>query len=205
MSCSKCGNNTEILFDMGEGEICQHCFLDGYKPTQYSDGPWLHVKNEQTREMVSKSRLIFRNRKYKQVLIEGRKLKLLNLDDSENEIDLTIENIDKIASEQNVLVGKWLIYNVEPDIDNTWFLIASATIKGILGMSSKVSTALSRKEQFVICVYTENYLDIDDVMRVRNNLFDLGFHNVLYYKPDLYTLLGIYAKTTHLAAYRYKK
>jgi len=190
---------------MGEGEICQHCFLDEYKPTQYSDGPWLHVKNEQAKEMVSKPKRIFGNKKYKQVWIEGRKLKLLNLDDSEVELDLTIENIDKIASEQKELVGKWLIHDNEPDIDDTWFLIGSATIKGILGSASKVSTALSRKKQYVICIYTENYLDVDDIMRVRFSLFDLGFQRVLYYKPDIYTLLGIYAKTTHLAAYRYKK
>jgi len=190
---------------MAEEELCQQCYLESYLPTQYSEGPWLHVSNEEDRVPNSQSKRFIDSRKFKRVWIEERKIKIFNTDESQDEVELTPENIDKIALDLNDLIGKWLIYGDEANINATWLLIGKATINGELGLSSKVSTALSRKKQFVICVYTWNYLEEENVMRVRSKLFALGFQKTLYYKPDIYTKLGIYPRTTHLVAYKYKK
>ena len=49
----------------------------------------------------------------------------------------------------------------------------------------------------MICVYTDNYADADDVMRVERELRSLGINDVLYYKPDIYTYFGIYANNPY--------
>ena len=49
----------------------------------------------------------------------------------------------------------------------------------------------------LICVYTENYTDIEDVIRVERELRSLGISEVLFYKPDIYTHLNIYANNPY--------
>ena len=44
----------------------------------------------------------------------------------------------------------------------------------------------------VICVFTENWTDKDDVMRVEKELRSLGVTGVIRYKPDIYTHLNLY-------------
>lgn len=61
----------------------------------------------------------------------------------------------------------------------------------------KGSTArqVGTSKEYVVCVYTRNYLDTVDVKRVRHRLRELGYTQRLYYKSDLYTYLNIYHKT----------
>jgi hypothetical protein len=76
----------------------------------------------------------------------------------------------------------------------------------VLGSSAKVSTAAKDppEKPHVICVYTRNYLDLDDVKRVRGTMRNLGFTEPLCYKPDLYTYLNIYTGTTKVSPCRYR-
>lgn len=73
-----------------------------------------------------------------------------------------------------VLVGKWLIYREAPEIDQVWRTVATATFHGNLGPSAKVSPAQSQRKRYVVCVYTHNYRDVADVLRVRAQLTKLG-------------------------------
>ena len=73
-----------------------------------------------------------------------------------------------------------------------------ATIKGILGAEAKVSTAKtnplsSNKKIHVICVYTDDWKNRDDVMRVRDELRKLGIKQKILYKADIDTLKEKYA------------
>ena len=85
--------------------------------------------------------------------------------------------------------GKWLIFEHISEIDKTWEKIQKATVEGVLGPSSKVSTAkpnpnasdLSIK---VICVYTEDFNDKLDVDRIAKAIRSLGIENKLIYKFD---------------------
>lgn len=52
-------------------------------------------------------------------------------------------------------------------------------------------------DSHLICVYTNNYADTDEVMRVERELRSLGINSVLNYKPDIYTLFDIYAKNPY--------
>ncbi|NIR49196.1 MAG: DUF1917 domain-containing protein, partial [Phycisphaerae bacterium] len=63
-------------------------------------------------------------------------------------------------------------------------------------VSTKWGHAARGGDNYVIVVYTPNYLDVEDVFRVREVLRDrCGVESVLYYKPDLYTKKRIYADT----------
>ena len=115
--------------------------------------------------------------------------------------------IDALARESGLVNGKWLIYSAPENIDDVWKTVAQTYIQGELGNSIKVSTATPEEadtERYLICVYTADYLDTEDVQRVRDKLRLLGFEAVLYYKPDLYTYLQIYRKNfPNLRASRY--
>ncbi|KAI4937962.1 hypothetical protein J4E85_000400 [Alternaria conjuncta] len=68
-------------------------------------------------------------------------------------------------------------------------------------LSGKVATD-DGKDERLICVYTKDFLDADDVLRVLHELETMGLINVgrtIYYKPDAYTYLDLRRETA--AAY----
>ena len=52
-------------------------------------------------------------------------------------------------------------------------------------------------DSHLICVYTDDYANTDEVMRVERELRALGVNDVLNYKPDIYTHFDIYAKNPY--------
>ncbi|MDD1674316.1 MAG: DUF1917 domain-containing protein [Methanomicrobiales archaeon] len=96
------------------------------------------------------------------------------------------------------LAGKWLIFLEGDRVDEAWKKIRDATIRGELGISAKVSTAKpnpeSRDDRKVIYVYTKDWRDEVDVMRVRENLRAIGFVDRLGYKRNIETFRGEYSK-----------
>ena len=49
----------------------------------------------------------------------------------------------------------------------------------------------------LICVYTDDYSDKEEVMRVERELRSMGVADVLNYKPDIYTHFDIYANNPY--------
>jgi hypothetical protein len=84
--------------------------------------------------------------------------------------------------------GKWLIWLRAENIDRYWQAIKEAVEQGRLGGEAKVSTAASRQvkqgKPHVICVYTYDHTDREDVMRVRQVLRELGIKREIIYKAD---------------------
>lgn len=98
-------------------------------------------------------------------------------------------------------VGKWMIFVDQANVDDVWLKIGRATSEGLLGIASKVATAKPTrydKDSRVICVYTRNSNDVDDVKRVRSALRDLGFVSSLKYKTDRDTVDGKYGSDAWL-------
>lgn len=96
--------------------------------------------------------------------------------------------------------GKWLIFEHVDKIDNLWTIIKQATESGLLGPSSKSSTAIINLNAQdvdikVICVFTEDFNDKNDVERVEKNLRTIGVQNKLIYKLD--KDVGKYVKDGH--------
>ncbi|MFA5253497.1 MAG: putative phosphothreonine lyase domain-containing protein, partial [Methanoregula sp.] len=94
--------------------------------------------------------------------------------------------------------GKWLIFQEPEAADDAWKKVRDATVALDLGISAKVSTAKpnpdSRDSRRVIYVYTKDWADEADVMRVRENLKKLGFVDRIGYKRNLETFAGEYAQ-----------
>jgi len=94
--------------------------------------------------------------------------------------------------------GKWLIFQEPDTVDAAWKKVRDATIAHELGISAKVSTAKpnpdSRDNRKVIYIYTKDWADEADVMRVREKLRELGFTDRIGYKRNIETFAGEYAQ-----------
>ncbi|OTA95981.1 hypothetical protein M434DRAFT_160570 [Hypoxylon sp. CO27-5] len=107
------------------------------------------------------------------------------------------KDILDLAKAHNVRCGKWMLFCNTFEVNEIWGIIAKATANNELGIAAKVaprSTADKRTER-LICVYTADFSDTKDVKRVAEKLKQLGLIQAkgrpLYYKPDVYTYLGI--------------
>ncbi|HOI58297.1 MULTISPECIES: putative phosphothreonine lyase domain-containg protein [unclassified Methanoculleus] len=102
-------------------------------------------------------------------------------------------------------VGKWLIFVPGEEVDEAWRKVRDETAKGTLGISAKVSTAKpnpdSRDERYVVYVYTCDWADEADVMRVRERLRDLGFVERIGYKRNIETYRGEYSEEGRRVTY----
>lgn len=93
---------------------------------------------------------------------------------------------------------KWLVFVPEQRIDAVWAKIKLATEEGRLGDSAKVATArpnpnAANPDTKVICVYTYDWTDEEDVRRIRQELRNLGIVSKIPYKADQDTYAGRYA------------
>ncbi len=99
---------------------------------------------------------------------------------------------------EDELAGKWLIFLPPEEVDSAWTRVRDATCRNELGISAKVSTARpnpdSRDNRKVIYVYTADWQDEADVMRVRERLRELGFEERLGYKRNIETYKGEYSE-----------
>jgi hypothetical protein len=89
--------------------------------------------------------------------------------------------------------GKWCIFMPSSDVDLAWSKIKGA-VEGDRILFAKVSTALRSmgRDGHVICVYTRDWTDKQDLVRVREVLRSLGFVEELGYKRDIDTQNKIY-------------
>jgi hypothetical protein len=99
---------------------------------------------------------------------------------------------------EDELAGKWLIFLPLERVDEAWIKVRDATCRNELGISAKVSTAKpnpdSRDSMKVIYVYTPDWRDEADVMRVRERLRELGFVDRIGYKRNIETFRGEYSQ-----------
>jgi len=85
--------------------------------------------------------------------------------------------------------GKWLLFEDRTTIDAVWNIIKEGTRQGLFGNTAKVSTArpnknASNQEQAVICIYSADFDDQEDVKRIEENIRSLGIEHKLVYKLD---------------------
>lgn len=87
--------------------------------------------------------------------------------------------------------GKWLVFADDKYIDAMWTRVREATLGGMLGPVSKVSTMRNYPEhgQFVICVYNNDYHDLAEIQRIKEALIGLGVSPERY-KTDYETING---------------
>ncbi|CAL5866232.1 uncharacterized protein PFLUO_LOCUS439 [Penicillium psychrofluorescens] len=110
-------------------------------------------------------------------------------------------NIASVARETRVLCGKWMLFPTVDRVDTVWSTVVQALEDGRLGETVKVAPddgSGGGGQARLICVYTANFEDREDVKRVLNGLVEVGLVNAdqrpIYYKCDAYTLLDIKSK-----------
>jgi hypothetical protein len=105
--------------------------------------------------------------------------------------------ISALARETGVMTGKWMLFPSVDLVDQVWAAVARATSNGDLGISAKVATddGSGDGRPRLICVYTYDYEDLQDVKRVLMKLRGMGLlekeKGLIYYKCDAYTYLNI--------------
>lgn len=102
------------------------------------------------------------------------------------------------AKEKNFTIGKWMLFPYPEDVNRQWAIVAEATVNRELGMAAKVApdNGDGDRTQRLICLYTKDFSDTDDVKRVLDRLVGLGLvkekdERGIYYKADAFTELGI--------------
>lgn len=91
-------------------------------------------------------------------------------------------------------VGKWCITRDASEIDDAWQRVQALVRAGqvVHAKASGRCQAMHFGGTHLICVYTKNWQDDADVMRVRELLRQAGFVEELGYKRDADTRAGVY-------------
>lgn len=99
-----------------------------------------------------------------------------------------------------------MLFPSPDDVDRVWRLVAEAVVDGRLGDTAKVApadpshpfvAAPKKQTSHLICVYTKDFSNLEDVKRVLEELIELGLaprnaaDRAIYYKADAYTYLGL--------------
>ena len=104
------------------------------------------------------------------------------------------KSIHNLARKKDVQGGKWMLFPYSNTVDEAWQKVVKGTVDGVLGFAAKVATDDGSSPQRVICVYTEDCEDMDDVKRVLRKMQELRLIKAeqgIYYKCDAYTYLDI--------------
>lgn len=108
------------------------------------------------------------------------------------------EQIKELARSTGVLSGKWMFFPSLEKLPRLWRLIAEGVTENRLGTAAKVATDDGSPDAAtrLTCVYTKDFTDTDDVLRVLEELVKMGLveehSRGIYYKCDAYTWLDIY-------------
>jgi hypothetical protein len=99
-----------------------------------------------------------------------------------------------LAVQFRVTCGKWMIFAGTAAVDALWALVARAVVGGLLGPIAKVAPRCTTGaySRHLICVYVDDFDDQGDLQRVHDGLRSLGIRAPLMFKPDAYTLVGVY-------------
>ncbi|KAF8965488.1 translation initiation factor eIF 4e-like domain-containing protein [Flammula alnicola] len=105
--------------------------------------------------------------------------------------NVTVDTLDQISKTNNVLVGKWMVFEESSKIDMLWGkILHHVCVERQKGLA-KVST-WKEGERHVICVYVDDYTDREEVDSLRKALRTLGVKGKIGFKTDAYTHLNIY-------------
>jgi len=109
-----------------------------------------------------------------------------------------VKKIDRRAVDDTYLSGKWEITVLPEKVDDFWREIRILVEKDKI-WGAQVTTEWLRdkkdSEKHIIRVYTPNYLDKEDVMRVGNLLKErCNIPRKICYKPDIYNILQVYSE-----------
>ena len=104
-----------------------------------------------------------------------------------------MKRIYRLAVDNKVVCGKWMLFPDVSEVDQWWAKVAQATAQGHLGISAKVAPALGATGSVLICVYCQDLSNRADCERVVKNLGALGLAPTASFKADALTYLNLYS------------
>ena len=105
-----------------------------------------------------------------------------------------VQGIFDVAKKQKDTCGKWMLFEKPKVIDSVWAKIAEATVDGKLGCAAKVSPSSFNQSTHLICVYTRDFTNKQEVLQLLQGIHALGLRTSGGFKPDVFTRLDIYKK-----------
>ncbi|KAH3920329.1 hypothetical protein HBI56_068580 [Parastagonospora nodorum] len=108
------------------------------------------------------------------------------------------QRITDLAVECGVLSGKWMLFPKLEEVNQVWKKVVEGVINNRLGPTAKVAPDEGKPGDRLICIYTRDFRDQDDVLRVLLELETMGLVNSgrsIYYKSDAFTYLDLYKQT----------
>ncbi|KAJ4303597.1 hypothetical protein N0V90_002496 [Kalmusia sp. IMI 367209] len=136
-----------------------------------SRGQELLVRSIQTRQDIETKSL----KKTKSAV-----MRLLN-----EESKLLLRRIADLAAETNVLSGKWMLFPPLEDLNRVWRLVVDGVINDRLGPTAKVAPDEGKSDDRLICIYTKDFRDKDDITRVLREIASMGVTGQRRKKIDL--------------------
>jgi Domain of unknown function (DUF1917) len=185
-------------------------FLNRLTPskTPLSSGPWIYIANPHSKPLAKEDIAGLKQEGHR--LLQNYVSQIRGVEAKHPEKNpgaltrmmkpakyLLEEDIVSLARAKHILTGKWMLFPSPAHVDEVWFKVAKGTCAGELGMAAKVATVGDgdRAERSrLICVYTNDFADKDDVKRVLRKLKEMklvGDEQGIFYKCDAYTYLDI--------------
>ena len=117
--------------------------------------------------------------------------------ESKNYDNEKVKKIDKRAIDDGYLSGKWEVKIDTKRIDDIWEIITKMVDENDI-WGAQVTTNWIRQEKSIdphmVRVYTPNYLDKNDVIRVGELVKKrCDIEKKIRYKPDIYNILQVYS------------
>ena len=192
MRCKRAYSKSDNGSNIGEGMSPKVSFTQGgvFKDSHeqaFSSGGWVWVKNPQYANNPKA-----RNDSKEDVARMSNEWTRLK----ESKARITHQHLIDLATRHNVLHGKWLLYIKNEEIKTEWPKIRNAVIGGKLGSTAKIADEPDARGWHVVCVYCPNFLDKDELLRVRRAISnDVGMYktSVLRFKLDATTYLDVYS------------
>lgn len=85
----------------------------------------------------------------------------------------TVADLRELAAACNVVTGKWMLFPEPGNVNHVWARVARATANNELGIGAKVETRVDSAKERLICVYTRDFRDRDDVARVLRRMREI--------------------------------
>ncbi|KAF2402248.1 DUF1917-domain-containing protein [Trichodelitschia bisporula] len=211
------------LFDPLAGQFCARQlsetvaeFIKRVQPGESANvGPWLWVHNphcpKEYRRSPGTAAFIQKGTRMLRDYLEVRSL-LMSEQGAQIEAQVMSQlrplqntlrqDIYNLAKQERVTHGKWMLFPSARDVLSTWTRVAEATVAGKLGTGSKVAASTTSSDgSYLICIYTGDFSDEDDVRRVLKELVDMSLvppgGRGIYYKADALTHLNIQSKNEY--------
>jgi hypothetical protein len=93
---------------------------------------------------------------------------------------------------------KWMLFPKLEEVNRVWKKVVASVMDARLGPTAKVATDDGRPGERLICIYTKDFRDENDVLRVLQEIKTMDLlpsGRSIYYKSDAFTYLDLYKET----------